>query len=56
MAIHPFTFSVSTSITIGEGAIKKIGDEVNKLGARHALLVTSENLNSIGLENEVKGF
>jgi alcohol dehydrogenase class IV len=43
-------FSVSTSILVGEGAIQRIGDELNVLKGRSGLLITSENLRSVGLK------
>ncbi|MCD8139903.1 MAG: iron-containing alcohol dehydrogenase [Planctomycetaceae bacterium] len=48
-----FTFSSPTSVAFGNGAIKRLGDYIAKMGATKALIITDKVMVDIGLTKQL---
>jgi alcohol dehydrogenase len=46
--MNPFDFATLTKVVFGRGSIEKLGDQVNELGARRALIVTDPGIRDAG--------
>lgn len=50
-----FNFSVPQNIIVGKGTLSRLPEEVRKLGARHAFIISGPHLKAMGLVGKIAG-